>query len=68
MQVQHFTSVIENNPNYELVKIYTDEGVSGTSDDRRKGFQEMMTDAESGKIDLISQKASAVSDGTSWIS
>ena len=27
MQVQHFTSVIESNPNYELVKIYTDEAV-----------------------------------------
>ncbi|HXK78241.1 MAG TPA: hypothetical protein PKY19_07160 [Oscillospiraceae bacterium] len=25
MQVQHFKSVIENNPTYELVKIYTDE-------------------------------------------
>ena len=24
MQVQHFKSVIENNPTYELVKIYTD--------------------------------------------
>ena len=57
MQVQHFTSVIENNPNYELVKIYTDEGVSGTSVDRRKGFQEMMADAENGKIDLILTKS-----------
>ena len=24
MQVQHFQSVIDNNPNYELVKIYTE--------------------------------------------
>ena len=57
MQVQHFTSVIENNPNYELVKIYTDEGVSGTSVAGRKGFQEMMADAEKGKIDLILTKS-----------
>lgn len=57
MQIQHFKSVIENNPAYELVKIYTDEGVSGTSVDRRKGFQEMMTDAENGKIDLILTKS-----------
>lgn len=57
MQVQHFTSVIENNPNYELVKIYADEGVSGTSVTGRKGFQEMMTDAENGKIDLILTKS-----------
>ncbi|RGS75772.1 hypothetical protein DWX73_12895 [Coprococcus sp. AF21-14LB] len=57
MQVQHFKSVIENNPNYELVKIYSDEGVSGTSVERRKGFQEMMTDAEKGKLDLILTKS-----------
>ena len=38
MQVQHFKSVIDNNPNYELVKIYTDEGISGTSVGKRKGF------------------------------
>ena len=57
MQVQHFTSVIESNPNYELVKIYTDEGVSGTSVAGRKGFQEMMADAEKGKIDLILTKS-----------
>ena len=57
MQVQHFKSVIETNPNYELVKIYTDEGISGTSIDRRKGFQDMMTDAENGKIDLILTKS-----------
>ena len=35
MQVQHFQSVIDNNPNYELVKIYTDEGISGT---KRNGY------------------------------
>ncbi len=57
MQVQHFKSVIETNPNYELVKIYSDEGVSGTSVERRKGFQEMMMDAENGKLDLILTKS-----------
>lgn len=39
MLVQHFQSVIDNNLNYELVKIYTDEGISGTSVGKRKGFQ-----------------------------
>ena len=57
MQVQHFQSVIDNNPNYELVKIYTDEGISGTSVDKRKGFQEMIEDAVAGKIDLILTKS-----------
>ena len=57
MQVQHFQSVIDNNPNYELVKIYTDEGISGTSVGKRKGFQEMIEDACAGKIDLILTKS-----------
>ena len=57
MQVQHFKSVIDTNPNYELVKIYTDEGISGTSVDKRKGFQEMIEDACAGKIDLILTKS-----------
>ena len=57
MQVQHFQSVIDNNPNYELVKIYTDEGISGTSVGKRKGFQEMIEHACAGKIDLILTKS-----------
>ena len=57
MQVQHFKSVIDTNPNYELVKIYTDEGISGTSVGKRKGFQEMIEDACAGKIDLILTKS-----------
>ena len=57
MQVQHFQSVIDNNPTYELVKIYTDEGISGTSLNKRKGFQQMIDDACAGKIDLILTKS-----------
>lgn len=57
MQVQHFQSVIDNNPNYEMVKIYSDEGISGTSVNKRKGFQEMIEAACSGKIDLILTKS-----------
>jgi DNA invertase Pin-like site-specific DNA recombinase len=57
MQVQHFTEVIENNPQYELARIYKDEGISGTSVTKRKAFQEMIEDAQRGKIDLILTKS-----------
>ena len=57
MQVQHFTSIIQSNPQYELVKIYTDEGISGTNKEKRKGFTEMIDDAKAGKIDLILTKS-----------
>lgn len=57
MQVQHFQAEVDANPEYELVKIYTDEGISGTSISKRLGFQEMMEDAKAGKIDLILTKS-----------
>lgn len=57
MQVQHFTSIIESNPQYEMVKIYSDEGISGTSIEKRKGFIEMIENAKAGNIDLILTKS-----------
>ncbi|MBP8641183.1 MAG: recombinase family protein [Oscillospiraceae bacterium] len=57
MQVLHFTQVIESNPRYELARIYKDEGISGTSVAKRKEFQEMIEDAQHGKIDLILTKS-----------
>lgn len=57
MQMQHFKNVIEQNPQYEMVKIYADEGISGTSMDKRKGFVEMVEDAKAGKIDMILTKS-----------
>ena len=57
MQIQHFKTVIETNPQYEMVGIYTDEGISGTSVNKRIGFQEMIEDAKRGKIDLILTKS-----------
>jgi len=57
MQIQHFTEVIETNQRYELVRIYKDEGISGTSVVKRKEFQEMIENAQHGKIDLILTKS-----------
>lgn len=57
MQVLHFRERIENNPAWELVKIYEDEGRSGTTIHGRQGFQDMIADAVAGKIDLILTKS-----------
>ena len=57
MQKTHFTDLITGNPQYELVKIYEDEGVSGTQVAKRKGFQEMLEDAKAGKVQLIYTKS-----------
>lgn len=57
MQVQHFRSLITSNPMYELVDIYEDEGISGTSIEKRKDFVRMIEDAKAGKLDLILTKS-----------
>lgn len=56
-QIDYFTKMIERNENWEFVKVYSDEGLSGTSTRLRRGFQSMTADALSGKIDLIVTKS-----------
>lgn len=57
MQIHHFTKRIESNPDWELVEIYQDEGISATTVKGRFGFQKMIADAVDGKIDLILTKS-----------
>ena len=56
-QVDYYTQYIKRNPDWEFVKVYTDEGISGTNTKHRIGFNEMIADAMSGKIDLIVTKS-----------
>ena len=56
-QIRYYTEYIKSRPEWKFVKVYTDEGISGTSISRRDGFLEMMNDALSGKIDLILTKS-----------
>ena len=51
-QIEEWTKRILENPQYQLVKIYSDEGISGTTANR-EGFNQMIEDAKAGKIDLI---------------
>lgn len=57
MQVRNLTQRIEGNPDWELVEIYQDEGISATTVKKRLGFQKMIADAVDGKIDLILTKS-----------
>lgn len=56
-QVDYYTQFIKQNPEWEFVKVYTDEGISGCNTKHRTGFNEMIADALSGKIDLIVTKS-----------
>ena len=55
-QKQFFTDYINNHDNWQLVHIYYDEGVSGTSTKKRTGFNTMICDSNAKKIDLILTK------------
>lgn len=56
-QCQYYQQYIQEHPDYELVDIYADEGISGTSLNGRHGFKRMMDDAKAGKLDLILTKS-----------
>jgi len=56
-QVSYYRALIICNPNWEHVDVYTDEGISGTSTEKRKGFKELLKDCDEGKIDLILTKS-----------
>lgn len=56
-QVDYYTRYIGSQPGWQFVKVYTDEGITGTSTKHRTGFQQMVTDALDGKIDLIITKS-----------
>ena len=55
-QKSYFTEYIEQHPDWLLVDIYPDEGISGTTTRRREQFNRMIRDAEAGKLDLILTK------------
>lgn len=57
VQVDYYTSYIQSRDDLEFVKVYTDEGISGTSTAHRAGFNQMIADALDGKIDLIITKS-----------
>lgn len=56
-QKRVYTEMIASNPEWELVDIYADEGISGTRADKRKEFQRLIRDCYLGKIDYIITKS-----------
>ena len=56
-QVDYYTKYIKEREDWEFVKVYTDEGISGTSTKNREGFQTMIANALDGKINLIITKS-----------
>lgn len=56
-QVDYYTNYINGRDDWELVEVYTDEGITGTNTKHREGFKRMVSDALADKIDLIVTKS-----------
>ena len=56
-QKDYLEKLINEKPEWTFVEIYADEGISGTSLNRREAFNRMIEDAMKGKIDLIVTKS-----------
>ena len=45
-QIEYYTEKINANPDWTLVRLYADEGITGTSAKKRKAFLQMIRDCE----------------------
>ena len=56
-QCAYYTDKIMSNPEWSMVRIFADEGLSGTSTEHRKDFKAMIKYCKQQKIDLILTKS-----------
>ena len=57
VQVAHYTQFIQKNPEWELARIYADDGITGTNTKKREEFNRMIQDCMAGNIDMIITKS-----------
>ncbi len=55
-QQRYFREYIDRQPEWELVDVYADEGITGTSTKKRTAFNRMINDAYQGRIQIIVTK------------
>ena len=56
-QCDYYERYIKSREDWEFVKVYADEGISGCNTKKREAFKAMVQDALDGKIDLILAKS-----------
>lgn len=57
LQKAYYEEMVSRRPNWNLVDIYPDEGISATSMKNRKNFLRMIEDCKAGKLSLIITKS-----------
>lgn len=56
-QVSHYSAFIQSNPEWEYAGVYADAFITGTIAEKRDRFQELVSDCDAGKIDLVLVKS-----------
>ena len=56
-QIGYYTNFIAQHPGWELADIYADEGITGTSLEKRDEFKRMLQDCRAGKIQRVLVKS-----------
>lgn len=56
-QITYYDDLIRSNPEWEYAGVFSDDGISGTRDENRPGFMEMIKQCKKGKIDMILAKS-----------
>ena len=57
LQKAHYLQMAKERPNWDLRRVYADEGISGTSLKNRREFNDMIAACERGEYDLIVTKS-----------
>ena len=52
-QNQYYSTLISSKKNWTMTDIYADRGITGTSAEKRDGFQQLLTDCRRGLIDRV---------------
>jgi DNA invertase Pin-like site-specific DNA recombinase len=56
-QVRYYTTLISSKENWNMVDVYADEGITGTSAEKREDFQRLLADCRRGLIDRVLVKS-----------
>lgn len=56
-QIRYYSTYVQGHPEYTLVDIYADEGITGTSMERRDEMNRLLADCKCGRIDRIIVKS-----------
>lgn len=56
-QIEHYTTFIQKNDEWEFTEIFADDGISGTNTKKREEFNRMIEECMKGNIDMIITKS-----------